>query len=102
MLFAQFADAARCIADGVLIDPADGDIGGCFGVGFPIYLGGPFAAMDTIGIGAVVAECDRLAARYDAKRFAVPPLLREMAVEGKTFYGPNRIVPPARKTGQVA
>ena len=102
MLYAQLADAARCIADGVLTDPADGDIGGCFGVGFPIYLGGPFAAMDTIGIGAVVAECDRLAARYDAGRFAIPALLREMAAEGKTFYGRNRVVPPARRTEPVA
>lgn len=97
MLYAQFADAARCLAEGVLIDPADGDIGGCFGVGFPIYLGGPFAAMDTIGIAAVVAECDRLAAVWDRERFAVPQLLRDMAAEGQTFYGPNRIVPPAAR-----
>lgn len=97
MLFAQFADAARCIADGVLVDPADGDIGACFGVGFPIYLGGPFAAMDTLGIAYVVAECDRLAATYAADRYAIPQLLRDMAAEGRTFYGPNRIVPPAAR-----
>ncbi|MNO13616.1 Fatty acid oxidation complex subunit alpha [compost metagenome] len=95
LLYAQFVDAARCMAEGVLIDPADGDIGGCFGVGFPIYLGGPFAAMDTIGIEQVVAECDRLAVTWDAERFAVPQLLRDMAAEGMTFYGSNRIVPPA-------
>ncbi|MBS0345900.1 MAG: enoyl-CoA hydratase/isomerase family protein [Proteobacteria bacterium] len=97
MLFAQFADAARCMADGVLVDPADGDIGACFGVGFPIYLGGPFAAMDTLGIAHVVAECDRLAATYAADRYAIPQLLRDMAAEGRTFYGPNRIVPPATR-----
>ncbi|WP_374482582.1 3-hydroxyacyl-CoA dehydrogenase NAD-binding domain-containing protein [Zoogloea sp.] len=97
MLFAQFADAARCMADGVLVDPADGDIGACFGVGFPIYLGGPFAAMDTLGIAHVVAECDRLAATYAADRYAIPQLLRDMAAEGRTFYGPNRIVPPAAR-----
>lgn len=95
MLYAQLVDAAHCMAEGVLIDPADGDIGGCFGVGFPIYLGGPFAAMDTIGIAQVVAECDRLAAAWDKERFAVPQLLRDMAAEGKTFYGENRIIPPA-------
>jgi 3-hydroxyacyl-CoA dehydrogenase/enoyl-CoA hydratase/3-hydroxybutyryl-CoA epimerase len=95
MLFAQYADAARCIADGVLTDPADGDVGGVLGVGFPAYLGGPFAAMDTLGIAAVVRECDRLAATYDRERFAVPQLLRDMAADGRTFYGPNRLVPPA-------
>ncbi|MDT4795545.1 Fatty acid oxidation complex subunit alpha [compost metagenome] len=93
MLFAQFADAARCLAEGVLTDPADGDIGGCFGVGFPMYLGGPFAAMDTLGIETVVRECDRLAASVDAERFAIPQLLRDMAAEGKTFHGANPVIP---------
>jgi 3-hydroxyacyl-CoA dehydrogenase/enoyl-CoA hydratase/3-hydroxybutyryl-CoA epimerase len=100
MLFAQYADAARCIADGVLTDPADGDVGGVLGVGFPAYLGGPFAAMDTLGIPEVVKECDRLAATYDAERYAIPQLLRDMAARGQTFYGANRVTPPAaRATG---
>ncbi|MNR57949.1 hypothetical protein D3C85_1788260 [compost metagenome] len=51
--------------------------------------------MDTIGIEQVVAECDRLAVTWDAERFAVPQLLRDMAAEGMTFSGSNRIVPPA-------
>ena len=95
LIYAQLVDAARCMAEGVLTDPADGDIGGCFGVGFPIYLGGPFAMMDTVGIAQVVAECDRLAQTWDKERFAVPQLLRDMAAQGKTFYGPNRILAPA-------
>jgi len=95
MLYAQFVDAAKCFAEGVLADPADGDIGGCFGVGFPIYTGGPFAAMDTIGIAGVVAECDRLAAAHGAERYGVPQLLRDMAAAGQTFYGARRVTPPA-------
>lgn len=94
MLYAQLVDAAKAMAEGVLIDPADGDIGSILGVGFPAYLGGPFSMMDTIGIDKVVAECDRLAARYGAQ-YAAPQLLRDMAAEGRTFYGARRITPPA-------
>jgi len=94
MLYAQLVDAAKAMAEGVLIDPADGDVGSILGVGFPAYLGGPFSMMDTIGIDKVVAECDRLAARYGAQ-YAAPQLLRDMAVEGRTFYGARRVTPPA-------
>ncbi|HQR02795.1 MAG: enoyl-CoA hydratase/isomerase family protein [Proteobacteria bacterium] len=96
MLFSQLADAARAMEEGVLRDPADGDVGSILGVGFPAYLGGPFAMMDTLGIPQVVAECDRLAAAY-GEQFAPPRLLRDMARAGQTFHGPNRLVPPALK-----
>lgn len=94
MLYAQLVDAARAMADGVLLDPADGDVGSILGVGFPAYLGGPFSMMDTIGIAEVVAECDRLAARHGAQ-FAAPQLLRDMAAEGLSFHGARRVTPPA-------
>lgn len=94
MLYAQLVDAAKAMAEGVVIDPADGDVGSILGVGFPAYLGGPFSMMDTIGLDKVVAECDRLAARY-GEQYAAPQLLRGMAAEGKTFYGANRVTPPA-------
>lgn len=94
MLYAQLVDAAKAMAEGVVIDPADGDVGSILGVGFPAYLGGPFSMMDTIGLDKVVAECDRLAARYGSQ-YAAPQLLRGMAAEGKTFYGANRVTPPA-------
>jgi len=94
MLYAQLVDAAKAMAEGVLIDPADGDVGAILGVGFPAYLGGPFSMMDTIGLDKVLAECDRLAARYGSQ-YAAPQLLRDMAAEGRTFYGANRVTPPA-------
>ena len=94
MLYAQLVDAAKAMAEGVLIDPADGDVGSILGVGFPAYLGGPFSMMDTIGLGAVVDECERLAACY-GEHYAAPQLLRDMAAKGQTFYGANRVTPPA-------
>lgn len=94
MLYAQLVDAAKAMAEGVVIDPADGDVGSILGVGFPAYLGGPFSMMDTIGLDKVVAECDRLAARY-GEQYAAPQLLRDMVARGQRFYGANRVTPPA-------
>ncbi len=94
MLYAQLVDAAKAMSEGVVIDPADGDVGSILGVGFPAYLGGPFSMMDTIGLARVVAECDRLAARY-GEQYAAPQLLRDMAARGQSFYGTNRVTPPA-------
>lgn len=94
MLYAQLVDAAKAMAEGVLIDPADGDVGAILGVGFPAYLGGPFSMMDTVGIAGVVTECERLTARY-GEHYVAPQLLRDMAAKGQTFYGAHRVTPPA-------
>lgn len=96
MLYAQLVDAAKAMAEGVLIDPADGDVGSILSVGFPAYLGGPFSMMDTLGIAAVVAECERLAGRY-GEQYAPPQLLRDMAAAGESFYGRQRMTPPAAR-----
>ncbi len=96
MIYSQLVDAAKCVEEGVLINPADGDIGGIFGVGFPPYTGGPFCMMDTIGIANVVKEADRLTAAY-GEQFRPPQLLRDMARKGQTFYGKTRITLPLVK-----
>src|SRR5262249_4824989 len=77
ILYAQLVEGARCFAEGVLTSAADGDLGAILGVGFPAYLGGPFAAIDTMGVGAMVETCDALAGRY-GDPFRVPQLLRDM------------------------
>ncbi|MFN7173845.1 MAG: 3-hydroxyacyl-CoA dehydrogenase NAD-binding domain-containing protein [Thermaurantiacus tibetensis] len=86
LLFRQLVECARCFAEGVLETPEDGDLGAIFGWGFAPFTGGPFSHMDTLGLAHVVATLDRLAAAH-GERFAPPPLLREMAEKGETFYG---------------
>ena len=96
MLYPQLVDAAKCIEQGVLIDPVDGDLGAILGVGFPPYTGGPFSMMDAIGIANVVKEMERLAVAY-GDQFKPPQLLRDMAKNDQTFYGSKRITLPLKK-----
>lgn len=96
ILYAQLAEGARCFAEGVLVDVIDGDLGATLGVGFPAYLGGPFAAMDTLGLTKVIAECDRLKAAY-GDLYAIPDAVRAMAAAGQTFHGANAVPSPGAR-----
>lgn len=86
LLMAQVLEAVRALADGVLMDIREGDVGAILGWGFAPWSGGPFAWLDIIGAPRAVEICDALAARHGA-RFATPALLREMAAKGESFYG---------------
>ena len=86
LLYVQAIDAARCLEEGVLTHPADGDVGSIFGWGFPAYTCGTLSFIETVGLRAFVAEADRLAEKHGA-RFEVPKGLRAMAESGDTYYG---------------
>ena len=86
MLYIQLIEAIKCMQEGVLEYAADGDVGAVFGVGFPAYTGGPFSYVDHLGAARVLRECNELAKRY-GERFKAPRLLREMARDGRRFYG---------------
>lgn len=96
ILYAQLAEGARCFAEGVLLDVIDGDLGATLGVGFPAYLGGPFAAMDTIGLDSVIATCDRLRAAH-GDLYAIPDAIRAMAEAGQTFHGAKAAPSPGAR-----
>ncbi|WP_443970719.1 3-hydroxyacyl-CoA dehydrogenase NAD-binding domain-containing protein [Sphingobium sp. CR28] len=85
LLYRQLVECARCFAEGVLVTPQDGDLGAIFGWGFAPYTGGPFSAMDTIGLAKVVETLDRLTAAHGS-RFAAPQQLRDMAASGGSYY----------------
>lgn len=96
ILYAQLAEGARCFAEGVLVDVIDGDLGATLGVGFPAYLGGPYAAMDTLGLAVVIAECDRLRATH-GDLYAIPDTVRAMAAAGQTFHGASAASSPGAR-----
>jgi 3-hydroxyacyl-CoA dehydrogenase/enoyl-CoA hydratase/3-hydroxybutyryl-CoA epimerase len=85
LLYAQAIETVRCMDEGVVMYPADADIGSIFGWGFPPYTGGTISFIETTGLPAFVAEADRLAEKY-GPRFAVPDSLRKMAEKNELFY----------------
>ena len=86
ILYAQALEAARCMAEGIVQDPREADVGSILGWGFAPYTGGTLSFIDTVGAKAFVARAKELEAKY-GDQFAVPGLLEEMASKGETFYG---------------
>ncbi len=86
LLFAQVLEAVRALEAGVLMDIREGDVGAILGWGFAPWSGGPFSWLDILGTAYAAERCDQLTAQY-GDRFACPPLLREMAEKGQSFYG---------------
>jgi 3-hydroxyacyl-CoA dehydrogenase/enoyl-CoA hydratase/3-hydroxybutyryl-CoA epimerase len=81
----QALEAARCLAENVVTDPADADVGAMLGWGFAPWTGGPLSYIDMLGTGPFVELCDRLAQRH-GERFLPNPMLRELARRGATIY----------------
>jgi 3-hydroxyacyl-CoA dehydrogenase/enoyl-CoA hydratase/3-hydroxybutyryl-CoA epimerase len=57
-------EALRCLDEGVLQSPTDGDLGAVLGLGFPPFRGGPFHYADAIGRRPLTSKLDTLARRY--------------------------------------
>ncbi|WP_254911148.1 fatty acid oxidation complex subunit alpha FadJ [Pseudoalteromonas sp. A601] len=77
-------EAVRCLDDGIIASPRDGDIGAIFGIGFPPFLGGPFSYMDKLGASKVSSEMATFA-NYNPV-FTPCDTLLDMADKGASFY----------------
>ncbi len=82
---AMLNEAVRCLEEGVLRSPRDGDVGAVFGIGYPPFRGGPFRSIDARGAAAIVAELTALDAAHPG-RFTPAVRLQEMAAAGARFY----------------
>ncbi len=80
-VYPMLDEAVRCLDDGVIRSPRDGDVGAVFGIGYPAFRGGPFRTLDAIGPAAVVQVLDHLA-RAHPGRFSPGARLTAMASEG--------------------
>lgn len=87
ILYCQAIEAAKCMAEGVVDDPREADVGSILAWGFAPFTGGALSFIDTIGAAAFVQRADELNAAYPGPYFQVPQLLRDMAANGDTFYG---------------
>jgi 3-hydroxyacyl-CoA dehydrogenase/enoyl-CoA hydratase/3-hydroxybutyryl-CoA epimerase len=81
-------EAVYCLQEQVIAEPRDGDVGAILGLGFPPFRGGPFRYVDARGVSDVVGVMERLRDAH-GPRFEPAPLLREMARDGRRFYGPR-------------
>lgn len=79
-------EAVRCLEEGVISSPADGDVGAVFGLGFAPFRGGPFWYADQLGAASLVARLNSLRSSR-GERFAPAKLLEEYAEQGRTFFG---------------
>jgi 3-hydroxyacyl-CoA dehydrogenase / enoyl-CoA hydratase / 3-hydroxybutyryl-CoA epimerase len=79
LVFAFLNEAVRCLDDGVLRSPRDGDVGAVFGLGYPPFLGGPFRHLDRLGARFALETMEAL-------RFEPAPLLVELARDGRSFH----------------
>ena len=78
-------EAARCLEEGILSSPVDGDLGAVMGLGFPPFLGGPFRYLDSLGGEAVLAKFGDLARNF-GQRFQPAEIIVSHARAQKSFY----------------
>ena len=85
----QALEAARCLEENVVTDPADADVGAILGWGFAPWTGGPLSYIDMLGAGPFVELCDRLAQQH-GNRFLPNLMLRDLAHRGAAIYAGRR------------
>jgi 3-hydroxyacyl-CoA dehydrogenase/enoyl-CoA hydratase/3-hydroxybutyryl-CoA epimerase len=78
-------EAVRCLEEGIIRSPRDGDVGAVFGIGYPPFRGGPFRFLDALGAARAVEQLEELNFRF-SPRFAPCDLLLRMASRGERFY----------------
>ena len=74
------------MAEGVVTDPREADVGSILGFGYAPYSGGALSFIDFMGLKAFVKRAKELAAEY-GPQFAPSDKLVRMAERGETFYG---------------
>jgi 3-hydroxyacyl-CoA dehydrogenase/enoyl-CoA hydratase/3-hydroxybutyryl-CoA epimerase len=84
-VLAMVNEAARCLEEGILRSPRDGDIGAVFGIGFPPFRGGPFRYVDSVGAHQIVEQLEELNDRFEG-RFAPAGILLDAASARRSFY----------------
>jgi len=78
-------EVARCLEDGIVATPAEADMALILGLGFPPFRGGACRYMDQLGLRPFLALCDKYTPL--GRIYEPPQLLRDMAAEGRRFFG---------------
>src|SRR5581483_7792599 len=86
MVFLMVNESARCLEEQIVAEPADVDFAMIMGTGFAPFRGGPLRYADSLGAEKIVGAMENLVDR-GAGYFKPCDLLKQMAVNGKRFYG---------------
>lgn len=82
---AMVNEAMRCLDEGVVRQPRDGDIGAIFGIGYPPFRGGPFRTVDAVGAAALVQRLQLLNSRHPGRFEPAAGLMRLAAAGGRVY-----------------
>jgi 3-hydroxyacyl-CoA dehydrogenase/enoyl-CoA hydratase/3-hydroxybutyryl-CoA epimerase len=82
---AMVNEAVRCLEEGIVRQPRDGDVGAVFGIGFPPFRGGPYRHVDATGAAAIVQQLQLLDGKHPG-RFTPCAMLVQMAKVDGRFY----------------
>jgi 3-hydroxyacyl-CoA dehydrogenase/enoyl-CoA hydratase/3-hydroxybutyryl-CoA epimerase len=85
MVYLMLNEAARCLEERVVREPAEVDFAMIMGTGFAPFRGGPLRNADTLGASKLVGDMERLA-QQGLPEFEPCALLRSLAATGKSFY----------------
>jgi 3-hydroxyacyl-CoA dehydrogenase/enoyl-CoA hydratase/3-hydroxybutyryl-CoA epimerase len=85
MVLLMLNEAARCLEEEIVAEPADVDFAMIMGTGFAPFRGGPLRFADSRSAKDLVAAMQRLA-DSGAAHFAPCESLRRMAADGRKFY----------------
>lgn len=85
MMIPLCMETVRTLEDGIVESVAEADMALIMGIGFPLFRGGALKYVDSIGVATFVELADKYA--HISPLYAPTEKLREMAREGKTFYG---------------
>ena len=88
MVFLMVNEAARCLEEQIVTDPADVDFAMIMGTGFAPFRGGPLRYTDTVGATRLVGAMNHLVLS-GAAHFEPCTLLAKMAATGERFYPKN-------------
>lgn len=84
MMLPMMFEAIRCLDEGIIASPQDGDIAMIYGTGFPPFRGGLFYYMDNIGLNKLLAIAEDY--QHLGPLYQVPRGLLERVQNGQSFY----------------
>ena len=63
-LLVMLNEAVRCLDEGIISSPSEGDIGAVFGIGFPAWMGGPFHYLKEKSLETIVKQLQQFSDDY--------------------------------------